>query len=458
MKSRCLNGFFIAVIAASFITLLNMFFACRSLWLDEGMLAWSFTQRSLGELISEPLEWMQSAPVLYLYITKIITLIFGNTELTLRVFSVFCYCITLVITYFLGKDFKYPLALCAFVAATTPILRYANEFKPYISDCVAVLLVLLLYKLYRQGRFSIIPLTAVFVVLIWFSNASCFFIAAVLIFEFFRTPKKIIVPGICCLISFALYFVVWLYPVIAKGDMTGWWSGQYFPIIPKSMDDLRLIKAMFNEITQQMGRPHLGIALFAIAAFVKNLIKDKSPVIFVAFLGVIIALIASSLTFYPVEDRLWLFIYPISAYLAFYFIDSPDKKTPVLALALLLSTTGIETYTNPKNYIYPGEEVNEIIEYVNQKDDFIYVFNNAVPTYCYKNNYKIRDNVMLGDGYFLEYNLDLDKIRTHDSGYIVMAHPIGEKASNLLKYLEDFGYNIEVVKNIYETKLYYFYK
>lgn len=459
MKRKIANAFFIAIIVYCSFIVLRLFFAGRTLWLDEGMLAWSFTQRSLSELISAPLEWMQSAPVLYLYIVKIITLIFGNNEYTLRIFSVICYGLTILLSYKLGKKFKYPLALCAFVAASHTCLRYANEFKPYISDCAAVLLVLYLYGLYREGKFKLSYLTIIFCILIWFSNPSCFFIAGILIFEFFRTPKRIFFAGLACLISFAAYFIVWLYPVIIDGGMTDWWVNQYFPLIPTSKEDLRKAYDMFHELASGLGTPYLGIAGFAILAFIKNIIKDRDPVIFASFIGCFIALIASFIECYPIQDRLWLFIYPLGAYLAFYFIDfNNDTVTLILSISMLFCTTGIQTYSPPNSAYFPGEEINEIIEYVNDKDDFIYVYNNAVPTFCYKNNYKVPDNVMLGDGYFLEYNDDLDEIKKKDSGYILISHPYGGKADGLFADLENNGYEISVVMESHGTPLYYFSK
>lgn len=446
------------IILASFITLLRMFFAGRSLWLDEGMLAWSFTQRSFADLVSAPLEKMQSAPVLYLYIVKIITLIFGNNEFTLRIFSILCYCITLGLTYCLSKNLKYPLAVCAFVASNARILRYSNEFKPYISDCMAVILVLFLYKRYREGKLSVGWLTASFVALIWFSNPTCFFISAILIYEFFRTPKKILLPGLLCLISFGLYFIFWLHPVIDQGDMQEWWTGRYFPLIPTSIEDLKTIKTMFLELSRHVAKPDLGITLFACFAFVKNIIKEKDPVIFMIFAGVFVALVASYLTCYPVEVRLWLFVYPLVAYLAFYFIDSLDKSTAILAFTFVFCTMGFQNYLKRENLFYPREELNPIIEYVEDKDDFIYVYLTAVPTFCYKNNYEIGDNVFLGTDTFLKYNPDLEKIKKHDKGYIVISHHDGNKVDGLFADLKENDYNVSVEMEVHLTKLYYFEK
>ena len=47
-------------------------------WVDEAMLAYSVSTRSLGQLAAAPLAWNQSAPLLYVYIVKVISLVAGN--------------------------------------------------------------------------------------------------------------------------------------------------------------------------------------------------------------------------------------------------------------------------------------------------------------------------------------------------------------------------------------------
>ncbi|MEO8576179.1 MAG: hypothetical protein ABI556_05750, partial [Gemmatimonadales bacterium] len=60
------------------------YFRRPALWLDEAMLSISIVKRPLRALIFSPLEFNQSAPPLYLQIAKISTMIFGPTELALR--------------------------------------------------------------------------------------------------------------------------------------------------------------------------------------------------------------------------------------------------------------------------------------------------------------------------------------------------------------------------------------
>lgn len=127
--------------------------AGRSLWLDEAMLAFSFSKRSLLNLTWGVFEWEQSAPVLYLYCVKLLTLVFGNTEAVLRSFSIISYVVVLFLSGCVAKwlfGIKYPVLVSAFLANMNFILKYSNEFKQYLSECIWVLLVLLVYYLYKE--------------------------------------------------------------------------------------------------------------------------------------------------------------------------------------------------------------------------------------------------------------------------------------------------------------------
>ena len=101
----------------------------RSLWLDEAMLAYSFSERSFFGLTDGVFEWEQSAPVLYLYLVKLLTLVFGNTEAVLRSFSVFSYVAVLFLGGYAARrlfQLRYPILVSAFLANMNFILRYSN--------------------------------------------------------------------------------------------------------------------------------------------------------------------------------------------------------------------------------------------------------------------------------------------------------------------------------------------
>ena len=66
--------------------LARIFLINRSLWVDEAMLSYALFHRSSFFVTSaDMLTWNQSAPVLYIYFTKILAALFGRSEWVLRV-------------------------------------------------------------------------------------------------------------------------------------------------------------------------------------------------------------------------------------------------------------------------------------------------------------------------------------------------------------------------------------
>jgi len=68
-------GFIMIGIGLSIINVLHL----RSLWLDEAMLALNIINKPVVELL-KPLNFNQVAPIGFLKIEKIFTILFGNTE------------------------------------------------------------------------------------------------------------------------------------------------------------------------------------------------------------------------------------------------------------------------------------------------------------------------------------------------------------------------------------------
>jgi len=234
-----------------------LYSANRGLWLDEAMLAYSFNTRSFFNLTTSILEWDQSAPILYLYIVKIITLIFGTSELTLRIFSLFSFIGILVLVYILmDKAFKvrYPIMSVAFISNISVLLYYSNEFKPYMCDCFSVLMVLYLYYLFKENKIKLLSLSLVYAVLLWLSYPTIFFIGGVFIYEFIFSviskDKKLMFMttfgGIIILISFFIMYIVWLKPVANDEYMINYWKYYKFPLVPKNIEDMQITVTIFK--------------------------------------------------------------------------------------------------------------------------------------------------------------------------------------------------------------------
>jgi len=115
---------------------LVQFFAVRSLWLDESMLALNIASRSLGELL-RPLDYDQVAPPLFLWLGRLAIRVAGTNEMALRACPMLTSLalpplLALVAYRWLGPAAS--LATIALASFSPTLVFYANEAKPYGSD------------------------------------------------------------------------------------------------------------------------------------------------------------------------------------------------------------------------------------------------------------------------------------------------------------------------------------
>ena len=475
--SLIVNIVLLLFIGLALYTNITVYLTGRSLWLDEAMLAYSFSERSLSNLTSDMFSWVQSAPVIYLYIVKIITEIFGITFIGL-----------LIGIYYLSKkafNFKYPLFPVAFIANMYIMIYFASEFKPYMSDCLAVVGILIIYHLYLNRRINKYAVVAILAISVWLSNPCCFFIGAILIAEFvegilkkdYKRCKESVLAGVVILISFIIYYFYWLKPVIDAGDMTAMWEVKRLPLIPTGMQDLYSLKAIVIEVLEFLG--DYWMMIFAIIALgvIINLFKSNK-IVNIIYGGIFISMVASSLGMFPIESRLWLFFYPLAVLLLFYFIERlyTDKNiTNVIVLCislsvLLFSTNGI-TYFSEKDHRYRNaQEVNMAVDFIEEnikEGEKLYLFKKSIPAFMYKNNYelslgKYKDNVIMGN----EYSFRGDLKTKQDVGTIINNAPVYILTADiydsnfaiikpLLDSLSNKG-NLELVYDKYETDVYYY--
>jgi hypothetical protein len=117
---------------------------CFPLWGDEAMLAVNFLDRGYGELL-QPLDHLQVAPPLFLWIERTVVKWLGFSEYALRLFPTLCSVAALVGFAHLARNVLRGLPLVAAVAmlsvAYYPI-RHGAEVKPYASDLLAAVVLL----------------------------------------------------------------------------------------------------------------------------------------------------------------------------------------------------------------------------------------------------------------------------------------------------------------------------
>jgi hypothetical protein len=492
-RKSIVNGIAAVIAVAGIATAIKMNLVGRSLWYDEAALAYSFSQRSLGSLTSTPLDVYQSAPAGWLYLLKIFTLLFGNTDFLLRVPSIIFYVGILVLTYLIAKQVfsvEFPMLPVAFTASIPIVLQYANVFKPYICDGFVTLLAIWLFFLYDRKKLHPLVLAIGWGILIWISNPVCFvqggFLVVAGIESLWKKDgkkcKELILIGVCIVASFAGEYFYWLRPAATGGSMQGFWANYKFPILLTSKADWEQMRAMLSLLFSQFYRSKWVIFFLLIVGFFYALYK-KEKMLLGIYVSFGIALVASSVGMFPINKRLWLFFYPMAVLAVFaavgmFLKDLQRKQVKGFricnALILLVGVfacvlnAGIRYYWNSENVYWPRYEYKAEYEYLQSviEDENVYVFSGAYPGFLYYNDYNDVSLEDKGNALFIGYlplgesndcTEDMNFILSSEKCYIFMSDTWNDWESTAVLFTETHqnGY-MEMVYFDHETPLWYY--
>lgn len=124
------------VVGGGILARLNMILERRSLWQDEAMMSLNVLTRPLGELLSGPLEFHQTASPLFLLWEWGMVRLFGVSELTLRFPSLVAGVLLLGAAWWCAREVLDGAAsgavMVALVAASPHLVGYSAEVKPYM--------------------------------------------------------------------------------------------------------------------------------------------------------------------------------------------------------------------------------------------------------------------------------------------------------------------------------------
>jgi hypothetical protein len=135
-----------AFIALGIVVRLIRYLLRMPIWPDEAFLAHNYLDRGYLEL-TRPLDFLQVAPLLYLWVQATIVKLFGFSEYSLRLCSLLCGIGGLLLFRHLAgrllKGTALLLAVATFAVAYT-LIRHSADAKPYGSDVFAALVLLTL--------------------------------------------------------------------------------------------------------------------------------------------------------------------------------------------------------------------------------------------------------------------------------------------------------------------------
>lgn len=454
------------------------------LWVDEGMLAYSIINRSLLELASTPLDWNQSAPIIYIYIVKVFSLILGNSEFVLRLPSLLSFCVLLLMFYYIVKNVfghEYPILETAFLAGIPFIMGYAQEFKPYMIEATAVLGVFILYYQYKTEKITWYLFIIVSGLAIGLGNPVCFVLGAILLNEAIsalkrRNSKELlqsVIGGIVILLLFLAYYFFWLRPVIHDGYMVEFWEDYRFLFSSKKLlwHNLQLI----SDVMKIFEDSWVFISAGVVISVLINLFYEHNQYIWVIVETFLVTFCASSMGMFPVKNRLYLFAYPLLCILFFHVFNRLWNKGKIenviiltCAILLICSQGGIWKHLRKEHFIFPREEIRNSIQYVEnniKEDEKCYIYWHALPVFLYENGYDntsigpYKDNLIFGKGFFQsgDNREDVDTILAANKMYILISHKntSGDRYNSMLIEANDYG-NLEKIMDNYDTPLYYY--
>lgn len=384
-----------------------VFLQSRDLFIDEVNLARNVYEKSFSALL-QPLSYEQFAPPLFLWITKASTVLFGYSEMALRLFPYLSGIASILLLVYLidilleKKYAIYPLAL---FAGSYLFLHYGTELKQYSSDFMMTL-VLLIAAIKSDNHFREKKFLTIWIVLgsiaIWLSmpavfvlfGIGCYWLLRILSTKDYKALNQIIAIGSIWLLQFAYYFFFILQDQISS-EYLQVYHEKAFLLFPKNLRSLVYDLKLLSEIIGNAGGFTLlalicNSLLILLGGF--TLMKKEKLRSILFFLPLVILLFASLFHKYALVDRLVLFIQPIIFILVAYGLYAlfQIKNKFIQGGIVVLFAINIFNHQNFK-YLFEKLEIQEIHYALDELEGKralkechpIWVHNGAVPSFIF---------------------------------------------------------------------------
>jgi hypothetical protein len=296
---------------------LRQWYAARSLWLDEALIARSLVSRDYIGLVAEPLQGDQAGPVLWLWSTRLSLDLLGEGERGLRLVSLLSGIAVLVLAWRLAQRLLPPVLVPVAVGLTVlspTLLYFSNEVKPYSLD-VAVVLALLLLAIRTTDDMR--PLAFAGAVAVWASFASVFVLSGlsvVLVLAMLRRRGLPAALGAAAwlsawVVSLAISYVLVLHRLRDSEILSTFWDYTF----PDSSADLPtwLLRRAVDLTRDPLELSVWPVALAALGYGTWQIARSRPRAGLLAAAGVPVALTAAAMSAYPFASRLALWLVPL---------------------------------------------------------------------------------------------------------------------------------------------------
>ena len=416
MKKIYINKDFLYYTIVGLIFLLAIFVRTKAyitnqpLWHDECSLAMNIIHRNILGYF-HGLEHSQVTPIGFVMLTKLISLVFGTKELTLRGIPYICGILSIPTFYYFSKMFlhkKWSIILVnVLFAINLQLIYYSQEFKQYSSDIFIFMLLFIIAVnaiIYDYSYKKVFLFSMFLAGISLCSFPSLFIIGAYTLYNLYIkfSEDKNIKKWILYFLPFATIILIYYLSVFItlqdegmKTLYSDFYSAKGF-VSCNIMSVIKLIKINlpYYFMPNKFILMHIILILTGLVWIIKQ-IKLKQNIILIICLFFI--LFASFLHIYPIMQRVSLYIVAILLILMVKPLDyiSKDKKIYSIIIGLItllsfysynLSFAKSILKSDFTNRYEPKETMKKLAEQYNP-NDYIIINNASDSEWYYYSDY-----------------------------------------------------------------------
>jgi hypothetical protein len=339
----------------------------RSLWLDEASVTNDIMRNGFHGLL-KPLNFQQAAPVGWLWLEKLTVEVFGTSEASLRLWPFISSLALVFLTPIVARRLMSPRATAAatFLVAVSPqLIYYASEVKPYGSDALTALLIVLLLTTQQIWdstlKAGLTGLALAF--LSWYSYPALFIAAAGLLVVLAirsrdrRPALPLILCGLILATSDVVEYVVNLRQLSNNSFLASYW--QTAGGFPPAHDTWgRFMGWLGRQPVHVLGNPgHLKYTQIAVVLGLIGILvvarrpPSRRPLLIVLSLP-LAGIAVAAFSKYPLAIRVALWFIPVVLLLLAGVIDLRGRYAVAMVVPLAIVTmssvvAGLDAFPTP---------------------------------------------------------------------------------------------------------------
>ena len=356
-----------------FVLRTNLYLTSNSFEDDECRLAITMLDKNLWQMFL-PLGDAQSAPPIFMFLSKILVNLFGYKERVLHFIPYVASIASLGFFYNICKIYfskKLTTIIATFLfSVNLPIISYAFTFKQYSLDVLFALVCINYFPKIDIRSLNIkkvIFLSIVLMVLPLISLPSLFFIAGLFILNLIKNYKEkgFYKKSLAICIPFILMMGIYYWNVLlpSKTDLDlafpNYWVNGFWNLSILGFVRIITFNFLFDFAPNKL---MLFIFILFVWGFVNCILDKKDTQKTSYFIAVVLgtALLASLVNIYPMVGRVSLYLTPIFLLFILRPLDITKNKMGIFSV-LLMIILGFVQYSPA--YLYSFRNDNEIVKY-----------------------------------------------------------------------------------------------